>query len=64
MIKKGFTVEKVKEIFKLTKKEGIETLAYFMIGLPSEKEKDIQDSFDLIKELKPDYVHFTYFIAI
>ena len=40
---------------------GIETLAYFMIGLPSEKADDIQDSFDLAKELKPDYVHFTIF---
>ncbi len=61
VIKKGFNVEKVKEIFRLTKKVGIETLAYFMIGLPSERAEDIQDSFDLAKELKPDYVHFTIF---
>jgi anaerobic magnesium-protoporphyrin IX monomethyl ester cyclase len=61
VIKKGFTVEKVKEIFRLTRKVGIETLAYFMIGLPSEKAKEIQDSFDLAKELKPDYAHFTIF---
>jgi len=61
VIKKGFTVEKVKEIFRLTKKVGIETLAYFMIGLPSERAEDIQDSFDFAKELKPDYVHFTIF---
>ncbi|UCC38419.1 MAG: radical SAM protein [Candidatus Aminicenantes bacterium] len=61
VIKKGFTVEKAKEVFKLTRKVGIETLAYFMIGLPSEKAEDIQDSFDLAKELKPDYAHFTIF---
>lgn len=60
-IKKGFTITKVKETFKLTNKAGIETLAYFMIGLPSEKLGDIQDSFDLAKELKPDYAHFTIF---
>jgi anaerobic magnesium-protoporphyrin IX monomethyl ester cyclase len=60
-IKKGFTIKKVKETFKSTKKAGIETLSYFMIGLPSEKLEDIQDSFDLAKELKPDYAHFTIF---
>jgi radical SAM superfamily enzyme YgiQ (UPF0313 family) len=61
VIKKGFTVKKVKEVFKLTKKCGIENLAYFMIGLPSENLKNIQDTFDLAKELKPDYVHTTIF---
>jgi len=60
-IKKGFKIKKVKEIFRLTNKVGIETLAYFMIGLPSEKAEDIQDTFDLSKELNPDYAHFTIF---
>lgn len=61
LIKKGFTVRKVREVFELTKKIGIETLAYFMIGLPSERTADIQDSFQLAKDLKPDYAHFTVF---
>jgi radical SAM superfamily enzyme YgiQ (UPF0313 family) len=60
-IKKGFTVAQVREAFQITKKMGIEILAYFMIGLPSEKLSDIQDSFSLVKELKPDYAHFTIF---
>jgi len=60
-IKKGFNVKRVKEIFKLTKTVGIETLAYFMIGLPTEELIDIQNTFDLAKQLKPDYVHFTIF---
>ncbi len=61
VIKKGVTIEKVKEVFKMTKNVGIETLAYFMIGLPQEDLRDIQDTFDLTKELKPDYAHFTIF---
>jgi anaerobic magnesium-protoporphyrin IX monomethyl ester cyclase len=61
VIKKGFTTAKVKETFAATRKAGIETLAYFMIGLPTEEERDIQDSFALAKELKPDYAHFTIF---
>ncbi len=61
VIKKGFTIAKVRETFAATRKAGIETLAYFMIGLPTETERDIQDSFALAKELKPDYAHFTIF---
>ena len=61
VIKKGFTISKVKESFKLTKKIGMETLAYFMIGLPQEDLNDILDTFNLAKELKPDYAHFTIF---
>lgn len=61
VLQKGFTVKKVKETFALTKKVGIETLAYFMIGLPSETINEIQDTFDLAKELQPDYCHFTIF---
>ncbi|MGB7294723.1 MAG: radical SAM protein [Candidatus Aminicenantales bacterium] len=61
VIKKGFTISKVKEVFRLTRKLGIETLAYFMIGLPSEEIHDIQDTFDLAKDLRPDYAHFTIF---
>jgi anaerobic magnesium-protoporphyrin IX monomethyl ester cyclase len=61
VIKKGFTISKVREIFRLTRRLGIETLAYFMIGLPSERARDIQDTFDLAKDLRPDYAHFTIF---
>ncbi len=61
VIKKGFTISEVKGVFKLTRKLGIETLAYFMIGLPSEDAGDVQDTFDLAKELRPDYAHFTIF---
>ncbi len=61
VIKKGFTISKVREVFRLTRKLGIETLAYFMIGLPSEEARDIQDTFDLARELRPDYAHFTIF---
>jgi radical SAM superfamily enzyme YgiQ (UPF0313 family) len=61
VIKKGITVQKVKEIFALTRKTGIDTLAYFMIGLPSETAQDIQNTYDLAKELHSDYVHFSIF---
>jgi radical SAM superfamily enzyme YgiQ (UPF0313 family) len=61
VIKKGFGIEKVREVFALTRKVGIETLAYFMIGLPTERERDIADTFSLARSLRPDYAHFTIF---
>jgi radical SAM superfamily enzyme YgiQ (UPF0313 family) len=39
----------------------METLAYFIIGLPSQDLQDIQDTFDLAKELSPDYTMFSIF---
>jgi len=60
-IKKGFTVRQARDVFALTRKAGIETLAYFMIGLPGENLSEIQDTRDLANELSPDYVHFTVF---
>lgn len=58
-LRKGITVEMVKQAFKLTHWVGIETAAYFMIGNPGEKLEDIKKSIKLAKELKPDYVHFS-----
>jgi len=56
---KGITLKQVKNAFMLTKKAGIETAAYFMIGSPTETLPDIEESIKLAKKLFPDYVHFT-----
>ena len=58
-LKKGITVEEVKRAFLMTRKRGIKILAYFMIGSPSETEKDIRETIFLAIKLKPDYVHFS-----
>tara|TARA_B100000686_G_scaffold354960_1_gene468519 strand:+ start:6809 stop:8278 length:1470 start_codon:yes stop_codon:yes gene_type:complete len=61
VIKKNMNVRKVREIFKETRKAGIEALAYFIIGQQTETLSDIQDSIDLAKDIQPDYCHFTIF---
>lgn len=48
----------VEKIFKMTKEYGITTLAYFMIGNPTETRKQIMETFAFAKKIKPDYVHF------
>ena len=58
-LRKGITVEMVRRAFKMTRKAGIETAAYFMVGCPGETLADIKQSIKLAKELKPAYVLFS-----
>jgi anaerobic magnesium-protoporphyrin IX monomethyl ester cyclase len=61
-LQKGITIEQARRAFRLTKKIGIETLAYFMIGNPGETKKTAKQTIRLAKELEPDYVHFSVLI--
>lgn len=56
-LKKDITVEMVEKAFRLTKKEGIQTLAYFMIGNPGETLADIRQTMALAKKIKPDFIN-------
>ena len=58
-LQKGITVEQVKCTFNLTRDYGIKTLAYFMFGSPGESRADVEDSINLARELRPDYIHVT-----
>lgn len=59
VLNKQITIEKALEVFKLTKQIGLSTLSYFMIGNPEETIEDIDETFKVMKLLKPDYVHLT-----
>ena len=59
ILRKDITVEQVRTAFKLTKKVGIETAGYFMIGSPNETMDDIKETINLAKEIFPDYIHFS-----
>ncbi len=60
--RKEYSIDQVKTAFKLTKEYGMETLAYFMIGGPKESEASITRTFNLMKELDPDFLHLTYVV--
>lgn len=59
LLNKGITISQVEKAFEMTKEAGIETLAYFMIGSPTETRDQIMNTIDFAKRLKPDYVHFS-----
>jgi len=55
---KEISLERVEETFALTKQYGIETLAYFIFGSPTETEVDILHTIEYAKRLQPNYCHF------
>ncbi len=59
VLNKGITLPQVRETFAQTRKLGIETLAYFMIGAPTETREDILKTIDFSLSLKADFVHVT-----
>ena len=59
ILNKGITIEQIKTAFKLSKKYKIDTLAYFMIGSPSETKEDIKQSIKLAKKINPNFIHIT-----
>jgi radical SAM superfamily enzyme YgiQ (UPF0313 family) len=59
VLNKGITLAKAKEAVALTRKTGIQTLAYFMIGAPTETRDDILRTIDFALELDADFVHIT-----
>jgi len=53
-MRKGITVEQIKEAFRLTHKAGILALAFVIIGTPTETKEDLEETVKLIKEIHPD----------
>lgn len=61
-LNKKITLEQIKQTFKLTKKYGIRTIAFFMLGCPHDKTKtDILNTIKFALEIKTDYAVFAIF---
>ncbi|MEK7448762.1 MAG: radical SAM protein, partial [Planctomycetota bacterium] len=54
LIKKGETVAQIKKAVKLSKKAGLEVMAFFMLALPGETESSMKQTIHLAKELNFD----------
>ena len=57
-IKKGTNPKDIKETVRILRKVGINSLVYFLIGLPGETRETVQETCKLAKEINPDYVEF------
>lgn len=54
-------VEQVREMIRLTRRQGIEAGTFIMLGYPGETEADIEETIHHLKESSPD--HFTITVA-
>jgi radical SAM superfamily enzyme YgiQ (UPF0313 family) len=61
VLNKHITIDKVREVFDMTRAARIPILAYFMLGNPTETMEDIEETLRVMKMLKPDYIHMTVF---
>ncbi|MEA1965488.1 MAG: radical SAM protein [Candidatus Aerophobetes bacterium] len=57
-MKKGITLGQVRKAFKLCRKAGIKTQAFFLFGIPGETWQAINESIEFAKKIKPDSAQF------
>ena len=58
-IKKGITLNQVRKAFRWCDELGIESLAYMMLGCPTETEAEILESIRFVKSLPADFVQWS-----
>jgi len=59
ILQKNITTDQARRAFKLCRDNGINTMAYFIIGNPGETLEDVQATFRLACELEPTTVQFS-----
>jgi len=57
-IKKGQTIDDVRQAFRNARLAGLETIGFFIFGLPGENEDTMDDTIKLALELDPDLANF------
>jgi len=58
-LNKQITVDQVRRAVRATRRAGIETLAYFMLGSPGETRRDVLATIRFARELDADYAVFS-----
>jgi radical SAM superfamily enzyme YgiQ (UPF0313 family) len=58
VIKKGQTVDMVRQAVKWSKKAKLQTMGFFIFGMPGETEASMEKTIQLALELDPDLAHF------
>jgi radical SAM superfamily enzyme YgiQ (UPF0313 family) len=64
LMKKDETAEKISSVVKLLRKYHIYWSGFFMVGLPTETNEDINLTLNFMKKLKPNYATFSVFTPL
>lgn len=63
-LNKGVTIDEIINTFKITRKAGIKTIAYLMLGLPEEDNSTFRETLNLVKKIEPDFALYTELLPI
>ncbi|HUW95053.1 MAG TPA: radical SAM protein, partial [Anaerolineae bacterium] len=58
MMKKGQTIDDVRQAFRNARQAGLQTIGFFIFGLPGDDEESMEDTIRLAMELDPDLANF------
>jgi len=58
VLRKGIDLDQAKRVFAMAAERGITTLAYFMIGNPTETRSQMEQTLAFAMGLRTDFVHF------
>ncbi len=58
IIKKGQTLDMVRDAFRHAKAAGLQTMGFFVLGMPGETEETMEDTIKFAMELDPDLANF------
>lgn len=61
ILKKDVSVRQIKKAFKIVKDEGLFTIAFFLIGSPTETIKELNMTLKLLKKISPDMIQVAFF---
>ena len=61
LIKKGITINMIKRKALIIRKSGIKWRIFLIIGFPTETRIEIDQTINLVNEIKPDYVDISMF---
>ena len=61
-VKKGTTTERIKKSIKMCKKAGITTIGNFMLGMPDETEKEIEQTLKFSRNIGLNYAQYSILV--
>jgi anaerobic magnesium-protoporphyrin IX monomethyl ester cyclase len=61
VMKKKITVAQIKNAAELIRKAGIHWTGYFMMGLPTETEQEMNQTLELMRQIKPDFASLSVY---
>jgi len=60
ILNKRISKKKIRDAFRLCHSVGIKPGAYLLVGVPGETKSDILETAELVKEISPSLINFSY----